>query len=259
MVKSTVGKKRSREGHRKITIYGKQPVNEALESEWPVYEIIVRKGQDGSQLESILAKARSSGISITYMDDRDFDAVYGKSAQGVAAVIGEVVFKDLDEVLGQVPSGEDPLFVALDGIEDPQNLGSICRTSHAMGVHAVVIPRRRTAPIAEGAFKASAGAVFYQPVCEVPNIHHFIQWCKKNGIWVYGLDADGPVSLWDMDLKGPIGLIIGSEGKGLSRLARERCDGLIKIPMFGKINSLNSSVACGMSLYEVQRQRNVRC
>jgi len=240
-----------------IHIYGKQPVNEALESGWPVKVILVRGRDDQGHADSVLKKARSRGIKISTMDPRDFDSRFPKASQGIAATVGEVKFKPLEQLLAGVPLDEVPLFVALDGIQDPQNEGSICRTSHAMGVHGLVVPRRRTAPFGEGAFKASAGAMFHQPISEVPNIHHFIQWCKKNGIWVCGLDGGADTSLWEMDLTVPLALVVGSEGKGLSRLVRERCDYLAKIPMFGKIDSLNASVACGMALYEVQRQRKL--
>lgn len=252
-------KNRPSKGPGRFKIYGKQPVTEAIDSGWPVYEVIIRKGIDQESAASIASKARSLGIPVSYMAERDFDAVYDKSAQGLAAVVGEVTFRDLDDVMQNIPEGSYPLFVALDGILDPQNLGSICRTCHSMGVHGVVVPRRRIAPLGEGAFKASSGAIFYQPICEVPNIHHFIQWCQKQGIWVYGLDAGGTRSLWETDLSGPVALVVGSEGKGLSRLVRDRCDEIISIPMFGKIGSLNASVACAMALYEIQRQRNVKC
>ncbi|MBP8614479.1 MAG: 23S rRNA (guanosine(2251)-2'-O)-methyltransferase RlmB [Firmicutes bacterium] len=252
-------KNRPDKGPGRFTIYGKQPVTEAIESGWPVHEVIIRRGADQESGSSTASKARSLGIAVSYMAERDFDAAYDKAAQGVAAVVGEVTFKELDDVMDGIAPGSFPLFVALDGILDPQNLGSICRTCHSMGVHGMVVPRRRTAPFGEGAFKASSGAIFYQPICEVPNIHYFIQWCQKTGIWVYGLDAGGTRCLWEVDLKGPLALVVGSEGKGLSRLVRDRCDEIISIPMFGEINSLNASVACGMALYEAQRQRHVEC
>lgn len=243
-------------GSNKIHITGKQPVKEALESGWPIFEIVIRGRANDQISQYILGQARSCGIRVSLVEPRAFDAKYTRTSQGVAAIVGHVAFKSLDHLLGEVPQDEDPLFVALDGIQDPQNLGSICRTSHVMGVHGLVVPRRRAAPFGEGAFKASAGAVFYQPIGEVPNIHHFVQWCRKNGVWVYGLDAAGQESLWDMDLTGPIALIVGSEDQGMSRLVRERCDFLAKIPMLGKIDSLNAGVACAMALYEVQRQRS---
>lgn len=241
-----------------VYIYGKQPVNEAIESNWRVLEIIVcEKGRD-KQDEPVLEKARAMGIKISWMEPKQFHARFPKASQGIAAKVGGVEFLGLDELLAGVPQGQPPLFVALDGIQDPQNLGSICRAVHAMGAHGLVVPRRRTAPFGEGAFKASAGAIFYLSISEVPNIHHFVRWCNKNGIWVCGLDSGADLDLWDVDLTVPTALVVGSEGKGISRLVRDRCDYLARIPMYGKINSLNAAVACGMALYEVQRQRNQR-
>jgi len=161
-----------------------------------------------------------------------------------------------EEVLSVISGDVAPLFVALDGIQDPHNLGAICRTAHALGAHGVVVPRHRSAPLGEGAAKSSAGAIFYQPICEVPNISFFIRWAKEKGLWTYGLDALGEKSLWELDLTGPLVFLVGSEGKGLSRLVRENCDFLVKIPMTGKVASLNAGVACGMALYEVARQRH---
>ena len=239
-----------------VFIYGKQPVTEAIESGWPISELIIRGNSDDGLVRILAERARAKGAGVLFMRPSDFDARFERSAQGFAARVSQISFKQLDDVLFELPAGVDPLFVALDGIQDPQNLGAICRTSHALGVHAVVVPRRRTAPFAEGAVKASAGAVFYQPVCEVPNVHHFIQWCQKNRVWVYGLDAIGKKSLWETDFGGPAALIVGSEGKGLSRLVKEKCDFLVSIPMYGKISSLNAGVACAIAVYEVQRQRN---
>ncbi len=243
-------------GSDKINISGKQPVKEALESGWPVFEVVMRGRANDEISQYILSQARSRGINVSFVKPKAFDSKYARASQGVAAKIGHVAFRSLEQLMDEVPQNQDPLFVALDGIQDPQNLGSICRSCHVMGVHGLVVPRRRTAPFGEGAFKASAGAIFYQPISEVPNIHHFIQWCRKNGVWVYGLDAAGHENLWDLDLTGPIALIVGSEDQGMSRLVRERCDFLARIPMFGKIDSLNAGVACAMAIYEAQRQRN---
>jgi 23S rRNA (guanosine2251-2'-O)-methyltransferase len=239
-----------------IYVYGKQPVSEAIESNWPVFDILVRGRGNDRHKDPVLVEARNRGIKVSVMEPRDFDSRFPKASQGIAAKVGDVVFRELEQLLAAVPRGQAPLFVALDGIQDPQNLGSICRVSHAMGVHGLVVPRRRTAPFGEGAFKASAGALFYLPVSEVPNIHWFVQWCKKHGIWVCGLEGTAETSVWETDLTVPIALIVGSEGRGLSRLVRERCDYLARIPMLGKIDSLNAAVACGMALYEVQRQMN---
>ncbi|HHY76184.1 MAG TPA: 23S rRNA (guanosine(2251)-2'-O)-methyltransferase RlmB [Firmicutes bacterium] len=240
---------------RYVRIHGKQPVSEALSSGWPVREIVVRQGSKDAFLTELMSKASSLGIKTVVMDSSQFDRVFPRQSQGVVATVREVEMRSLDDVLRDIPAGEDPLFVALDGIEDPHNLGAIARTCLAMGVHAVVIPKRRTAGLGEGAAKASAGAIFRQPICQVSNIHYFIEWAKRNGMWVYGLDAGGTSDIWSTDLTGPVALIIGGEDRGLSRLTREKCDFLMKIPMFGEIGSLNASVACGIAISECRRQR----
>lgn len=239
-----------------ITIFGKQPIKEALLSGWPVKELIVRRSLGDDFIKSIVDKARLAGVRVTFLEPRQFDGQFPKSSQGISAKVKNVSFRSLDEVRANIPRDEAPLLVALDGIQDPQNMGAICRTVHAMGVHALIVPRRRIASIGEGAAKASAGAIFHQPICRVPNIHYFVQWAKENGLWVFGLDVFGEKTIWDTDLSGPVALIVGSESSGLSRLVRERCDFLVRIPMYGKISSLNASVACGMALCEIRRQRN---
>lgn len=243
-----------RDEERRIRISGRQPVREALAGGWPVKRIVIRGGADDDFVKEITAIAAT--LKVEVCPPREFDRKYPRHSQGVVAEVAEVRLKDLDEALREVPAGEPPLFVALDGILDPHNLGAITRTALALGVHAVVVPRHRSAAVGEGAAKSSAGAVFRQPICEVANIHRFIEWAKDKGMWVFGLDAAGGESLWDSDLTGPTALVVGGEDKGLSRLARERCDGLLKIPMAGEIGSLNASVACAIALAEATRQRH---
>ncbi|HHW25909.1 MAG TPA: 23S rRNA (guanosine(2251)-2'-O)-methyltransferase RlmB [Firmicutes bacterium] len=238
-----------------IEIFGKQPVHEALSGGWPVREVITRGQPQDYLVKSSVNLAKEAGVRVTVLEPPAFDRRFPRQTQGIAAVVRQVGFLGLDEILAGVPSGRQPFFLALDGIQDPHNLGALVRTAYAMGVDAVVIPRRRSAAIGEGAAKSSAGAIFRQPICQVPNIHSFTEWAKDRGLWVYGLDAGGKDSLWDTDLRGGVALIVGSEGKGLSHLVRERCDFLIRIPMVGRIGSLNASVACAMAIYEVRRQR----
>lgn len=238
-----------------IQISGKQPVNEALSNGWPVREIVFKQGIKDAFLQEIATKAASLGIRTSNMEPRAFDRSYPSQSQGVAAAVKEVPMRGLDEVKEDIPPGQDPFFVALDGIEDPHNLGAITRTSLAMGVDAVVVPKHRSAAIGEGAAKASAGAIFLQAMCQVPNIHYFVEWAKREGMWVYGLDAEATSDIWNTDLSGPVALIVGGEDRGLARLTREKCDFLVKIPMTGRIGSLNASVACGMAICERQRQK----
>jgi len=238
-----------------IRIYGRQPVQEALSGRWPVREVFTRAGVDDALVREIRGSASSLKIPVIAVDAKVFDRDYPPKSQGVAATVKEVPMRDINDVLNSIPQGQDPFYVALDGLEDPHNLGAITRTALAMGVHAIVVPRHRTATVGEGAVKASAGAVFSQPLCQVPNIHYFIEWAKEKGMWVYGLDAAASDSIWTANLAGPIALIVGGEDKGLARLTKERCDLLVRIPMSGRIGSLNASVACGMVIAEVNRQR----
>ncbi|HHX29257.1 MAG: 23S rRNA (guanosine(2251)-2'-O)-methyltransferase RlmB [Bacillota bacterium] len=246
--------RRSRESDY-IQIHGRQPVNEALLNGWPIREVVVRKGPRDAILTEMVSKASALGVRTTVMEAPAFDRRFSRDTQGVVAIVKEVQTQNLDDLRRDIPRGQDPLFVALDGIEDPHNLGAITRTCLAMGVHAVVIPKHRTASLGEGAAKSSAGAIFRQPICQVSNIHYFIEWAKRQGLWVYGLDASATEDIWNTDLSGPVALIIGGEDKGLARLTREKCDFLVKIPMTGRIGSLNASVACGMAISECQRQR----
>jgi 23S rRNA (guanosine2251-2'-O)-methyltransferase len=239
-----------------VRISGKQPVSEALSGGWPVREVVIRAGSEDSFTRDLLRKASALGIKASVVEAQSFDRKYPPKSQGVAATVHEVPLRGLDEVLEGIPAGEPPFFVALDGILDPHNLGAITRTALAMGVHAVVVPRHRSASIGEGAAKSSAGAVFREPICEVPNIHYFIEWAKRKGLWVFGLDAGGQDAMWTADLAGPIAIVVGSEGKGLARLTRERCDAIVSIPMSGNMGSLNASVACGMAIAEITRQRH---
>jgi len=238
-----------------VRIHGRQPVNEALSDGWPIREIVVRQGSRDAFLSEIVSKASALGIKTVQMDSSAFDRTFPRQSQGVVATVREVETRNLDDVLREIPAGQDPLFVALDGIEDPHNLGAITRTCLAMGVHAIVIPKHRTASLGEGAAKSSAGAIFKQPICQVSNIHYFIEWAKRQGMWVYGLDAGATADIWNTDLSGPVALIIGGEDRGLARLTREKCDFLLRIPMAGRIGSLNASVACGIAISECRRQR----
>ncbi len=246
--------RRSRES-KYIRIHGRQPVNEALSYGWPVREVVVRQGSKDASLTGIVSKASELGIRTVFMESPVFDRTYPKQSQGVVATVKEVETRSLEDIMGDIPAGQDPLFVALDGIEDPHNLGAITRTCLAMGVHAVVIPKHRSAALGEGTAKSSAGAIFRQPICQVSNIHYFIEWAKRRGLWVYGLDAGAQADIWNTDLTGPVALVIGGEDRGLARLTRETCDFLVKVPMTGRIGSLNASVACGIAISECQRQR----
>jgi 23S rRNA (guanosine2251-2'-O)-methyltransferase len=178
--------------------------------------------------------------------------------QGVAAVVSEVESIELDELLA-VPLGgpEPPFFLALDGVEDPHNLGALVRSAEAAGCHGVVLPRHRSAPLSATAVKSSAGALEHVPVAEVANLTRALERLRAAGLWCIGLDGEAESSLFDLDLADePVCVVVGSEGTGLHRLVRETCDVLVRIPMAGQVASLNASVAGGLALFEVRRRRD---
>ncbi|GFR34903.1 hypothetical protein TCEA9_07150 [Thermobrachium celere] len=180
-----------------------------------------------------------------------------KAHQGVIAVISPYKYATVDDILNYAKEkGEDPFVIILDEIEDPHNLGSIIRSANVFGAHGVIILKRRSALVTPTVIKASAGAAMHTRVAKVTNLTQTIKELKERGLWIIGTDMDGEVS-FQSNLKGPIGLVIGSEGKGISRLVKENCDIIVKIPMRGDVNSLNASVAAGIIMYEVVRQRGI--
>ena len=204
----------------------------------------------------ILGKARELGIVIKEVDRRKLDAMCGgANHQGIAARASAIEYAQVDDILEKAgQAGEKPFIIILDGIEDPHNLGAIIRSADASGAHGVIIPKRRGASLTDAVGKASAGAVEYVPVARVSNLARTIDELKSKGLWIYGADMDG--SRWDsVDYSGPVALVIGNEGKGISRLVREKCDFIVSLPMKGKINSLNASVAAGILMYEVIKHR----
>lgn len=240
------------------TITGTQAVTEALKSNWPVHEVVV-SSRAVLRLREALRLAEEAGVRVSVLDDDEFKAKCPGAYQGISALVQEVSPCSVSDLLEKArDDGEDPFLLAVDGVEDPQNLGAMARTALSLGVHGLVIPRRRVARLGHGAAKASAGAIFHLPVAEVPNVHWFTRWARENGIWVYGLDAEGSVDLWCQDFGGPVAIIVGGEGRGLSRLVRESCDVLVRIPMHGPVTSLNASVAAALAVYEVCRQRSAK-
>lgn len=238
-------------------IEGRNPIIEALKNNRSIEKIMVNKASKEGSIKKILAMAKENKVIIQEVDRHKLDEMSESHAhQGVIAITSDYRYYDLDEIL-EIPKerGEDPFFIILDGITDPHNLGSIIRTADAVGAHAVIIPKRKSVQITPIVAKASAGAVEYLPVCKVTNIVNTIKTLKENGLWIAAVDMDGQ-TFYQQNLGGPLGLVVGSEGEGISRLVKQNCDFTVSMPMSGNVTSLNASVAGGILLYEVYRQRN---
>lgn len=237
-------------------IAGRNPVREALRSERPINKILLLKDSNSGPLREILALAKEKGILVQRAEKRALDKFAPEVAhQGVLALVAPKAYVTVEELLDGVPPDELPFLLLLDEINDPHNLGAILRTADAAGAHGVIIPRRRSAPLTPTVAKSSAGAIEYVPVARVANMPQTIEILKKRGIWLVGAEPDGPSLYWEAKLDLPLAVVIGGEDKGLGRLVKERCDFLVKLPMLGRMNSLNASVAAALLSYEVVRQR----
>ena len=238
-------------------IEGRNAVAEALRSGAAIDKLYLARGETDRTLARIAAEARNAGIVVVDADRRKLDAMsVTHSHQGVIAVAAVREYSTVEDILQNAESkGENPLLVVCDEISDPHNLGAIIRTAECAGAHGVIIPKRRSAGLTAVVAKTSAGAVSYLPVARVPNISSLLKDLQKRGIWVFGAAAEGTTPLYGADLKGPAAIVIGSEGDGMSRLAREGCDFLVSIPMRGRISALNASAAAAILLYEALRQR----
>lgn len=237
-------------------IAGRNPVSEALKSNRSIERLLIARGEMSGSIRAIIAKAKEKGIPIKEVDTKKLDFMCGNSNhQGIVAVAAVKEYVSVDFILEAArEKGEDPFIIILDNIEDPHNLGAIIRTAECAGAHGVIIPKRRAAGLTYSVGKASAGAYEYMPVARVTNVPSTIDELKEKGFWVYGADMDGE-AYCASNLKGSCALVIGSEGKGLQRLVKEKCDMILSLPMLGKINSLNASVAAGILMYEITRQR----
>ena len=236
-------------------IAGRNAVAEALRAGRAIDSVLLAKGDRAGSISALAAQCRRKGLLVKEVDSRKLDALCGPIHQGIAALAACKETVTLDELFAAAEAkGEPPFFVVCDELEDPHNLGAILRTAETAGVHGVVIPKRRSAGLTSAVYKASAGAVEYVPVARVSNITDALREMKKRGVWVYGLDMDGET--WcSVDMKGAAAVVVGSEGRGISRLVKEQCDFIVSLPMRGHITSLNASVACGIVLYEAARQR----
>lgn len=237
-------------------IIGRNPISEAVKSGREIDKIIVKKGEIEGSLLPIIKKARQAGIPVIEADKHKLDALAdGGNHQGVVAFCASHEYASVDDILNSArEKGSEPFVIVLDKITDPHNLGSILRTANCAGADGVIIPKRGGVGLNETVAKTSAGAIEYVPVAKVTNIAQTIEKLKKEGLWAVGAEAGGDV-MYDTDLTGPVALVIGSEGEGISRLVKEKCDFLCEIPMYGNVNSLNASVAAAVMMYEVVRRR----
>ena len=238
-------------------IEGRNAVIEALRAGASIDKIFIQKGETDKTLGHIASTARAAGVVVVDADKRKLDFMSRTHAhQGVIALASVREYVSVEDILDIArEKGENPLIVVCDEISDPHNLGAIIRTAECAGAHGVVIPKRRSAGLTSIVGKTSAGAVSYVPVARVPNIPALLEQLQKEGVWVFGTAAEGTCDLYSADLKGPAAIVIGSEGDGMTRLVREKCDFLVSIPMKGKISSLNASAAAAILLYEAVRQR----
>lgn len=238
-------------------IEGRNPVLEALRAGRTINKILTAKGEREGSIKQIIAIAKEKGIVLQEVDRGSLDAISStQSHQGVIAFAAAKYYVDVDDILNIAKSKQEPAFlVILDEVTDPNNFGSILRTADAVGVHGVIIPKRRAVGLTPTVSKVSAGAIEYVPVARVTNVVQTIEYLKSKNIWVIGTDATGEELFSKSDMTGPVALVIGSEGKGMGRLVREKCDFIVSIPMKGSVTSLNTAVAGSVVLYEILRQR----
>lgn len=250
------------EKDREDLIEGRNAVLEALRAGRSIDKIYIAKGEVDRTLGHIASKARDAGIVVVEADRRKLDALSAsptKAHQGVVAVAAVKDYCTVEDILHVAEErGEAPFVLVCDEISDPHNLGAILRTAECVGAHGVVIPKRRSAGVTGIVDKTSAGAAEHVAVARVPNLPAALRELKDRGLWVYGSAMDAPADLWHTDFTGPMALVIGSEGEGMGRLVTEQCDFLVKIPLRGRLDSLNAASAASILMYEVLRQRTSR-
>lgn len=238
-------------------VWGRYPVLEALRSRRRVHRILIAQGPRDTGMSQLLDQARRIGVPVEPTPKRRLDDLSKNSNhQGVVALVAPREYADLEDILQRAKAlGEDPLLLVLDAIQDVHNLGSLIRTAEVVGAHGVILPEHRAAGLTPVVDKTSAGAVEFLPVAQVTNITRTLEDLKKRGIWCIGLEGSAKTRFDQANLKGPIALVVGNEGKGISRLVREHCDLLINLPMRGHVGSLNAAIAGSVTLYEIWRQR----
>jgi 23S rRNA (guanosine2251-2'-O)-methyltransferase len=239
-----------------VWIWGRQPVLEAVRSGHARSVLLVRATRRAPVLDAITLEAGTAGVPVRECRPEDVDRVApGQVTQGVAARVAIELYDTASDLLARMPPNETPFLLALDQVQDPHNLGALIRSAGAAGAHGVIFPGHRNAGLTGTVVKVSAGAAFHVPIAQVTNLATTLTDLRANGLWVVGLDGEAKDDLYDIDLTLPLCLVVGSEGEGLRRLTRDRCDRLARLPMSGSVESLNASVAGGIALFEVRRQR----
>ncbi|MFC7322276.1 23S rRNA (guanosine(2251)-2'-O)-methyltransferase RlmB [Halobacillus campisalis] len=238
-------------------IIGKNPVLEAMRSGRSINKVFVSDQLQPQALRKIEQTAKENGVLVQKAPKKKIDQLSDGNHQGVIAAVAAYEYSDIDDLFARAESkGEEPFFIILDEIEDPHNLGSILRTADASGAHGVIIPKRRSVGLTSTVAKTSTGAIEYIPVARVTNLSRTIDDLKERFVWVVGTDAEGTEDYRQLDGKMAIALVIGSEGKGMSRLTKDKCDWTVSLPMAGQVTSLNASVAASLLMYEVYRKRH---
>ena len=240
-----------------LLVEGRNEVIEAFRSGRTIERVYILDGSHDGKLDTIRREAKKAGVRMDFVERRRLDEISSSgNHQGVIAKTAAYRYAEVSDILERAEKkGEEPFIFILDGIEDPHNLGAMIRTADLCGAHGVIIPKDRAAGLTATVAKASAGALNYVPVAKVTNLARTMEELKGKGLWFAGADMDGEL-MYESDLKGPIGLVVGAEGSGLSRLVKEKCDYIVRIPTAGHLDSLNASVACGVLAYEIVRQRS---
>ncbi|GED18388.1 23S rRNA (guanosine(2251)-2'-O)-methyltransferase RlmB [Kurthia gibsonii] len=241
----------------KEIIAGKNPVLEALRATRDINKIWVAEGVKKAGIAELLELAKERGIVVQFVPKQKVDGLTSENHQGVVASVAAYNYAELNDIFAIAEErGEDPFILILDELEDPHNLGSIMRTADAVGAHGIIIPKRRSVALTAVVAKASTGAIEYIPTVRVGNLSQIVDELKERGVWIAGTDAKGSEDYRRMDATLPLAVIIGSEGKGMSRVLKEKCDFLYNLPMVGHVTSLNASVAASLLMYEVYRKRH---
>jgi len=256
-IESDISKTSSEVEEREDIVIGRNAVIETLKGERTIETLYIANNKMEGSINKIISIAKEKGILIKEVDKRKLDSMSNEGVhQGVIAKVTPYKYSEVSDILALAEErGESPFIVILDEIEDPHNLGSIVRTAELFGAHGIIIPKRRSASISAAVYKSSEGAIEHVKIAKVTNINATIEDLKQKGIWIYGADIRAEEYSYQVDFSGPCAVIIGNEGRGISKLTVQKCDKLIKIPMVGKINSLNASVAGGIMMYEILKGR----